>query len=92
MNTELSPRERERLHALIREKLELDSAGYPVELTDTTLVRELPDVDSMKVLRLVGAVELGFRVNLGFEAIPRVHTVRDIETLICESRVQYATR
>ncbi|MGY1898387.1 MULTISPECIES: hypothetical protein [Nocardia] len=44
----------------------------------------------MKLLSLLGAVELGFQVNLGFTAIPQVQTVQDIERLICESRVQYA--
>ncbi|MED7949760.1 hypothetical protein PUR61_10300 [Streptomyces sp. BE20] len=46
----------------------------------------------MKILRLLGAVELDFRVNLGFKAIPQAETVRDIERLICESREQYAAR
>lgn len=88
MDTRLPPREREQLYTLIREKLELGSE----ELGDTTTVAELPGVDSVKVLILVGAVELGFRVNLGFEAIPQVRTVHDIERLICDSREQYAAR
>ncbi|EMD24904.1 acyl carrier protein [Amycolatopsis azurea] len=88
MNTQLMiPQEREQLHSLIREKLECAE-----EIEDTTLVRELPGVDSMKLLRLLGAVELGFQVNLGFEAIPQVQTVRDIEHLICDSRERYASR
>ncbi|MFE4515850.1 hypothetical protein ACFRMQ_16860 [Kitasatospora sp. NPDC056783] len=44
----------------------------------------------MKLFHLLGAVELGFHVNLGFEAIPQAQTVRDIERLICESRAQTA--
>ncbi|WP_116198749.1 acyl carrier protein [Amycolatopsis circi] len=88
MDTRLNPREREQLYYLIREKLELGGA----ELDDTTMVRELPGVDSVKLLSLVGAVELGFQVNLGFEAIPLAQTVHDIEQLICESRERYATR
>ncbi|MEV6874197.1 hypothetical protein [Amycolatopsis sp. NPDC051128] len=39
-----------------------------------------------------GAVELGFHVYLGFEAIPQVQTLQDIERLICESREKYAAR
>ncbi|WP_218020611.1 hypothetical protein [Nocardia beijingensis] len=46
----------------------------------------------MRLLSLLGAVELGFQVNLGFKAIPQVQTVQDIERLICESREQYAVR
>ncbi|MET9265332.1 acyl carrier protein [Amycolatopsis sp. NPDC004079] len=88
MDTRLPPPERAQLYALIREKLELSGA----ELDDTTAVRELPGVDSVKLLSLVGAVELGFQVNLGFEAIPLVRTVHDIEQLVCDSREQYATR
>ncbi|MEV7551873.1 acyl carrier protein [Amycolatopsis sp. NPDC089917] len=90
MSTQLmTPQEREQLHSLIREKLDLGGAE---EIEDTTLVRELPGVDSMKLLGLLGAVELGFQVNLGFEAIPQVRTVRDIEHLICDSRERYASR
>jgi acyl carrier protein len=85
----LDPQERQLLYALIREKLELDGAE---EIGDTTLVRELPGVDSMKLFRLLGAVELGFHVNLGFESIPQVHTVKDIERLICASRAKSAAR
>jgi|SRR5689334_9857895 acyl carrier protein len=92
MNTHLSPQERERLYSLIREKLDLSGAECPEEIKNTTMVRELPGVDSMKLLRLLGAVELGFQVNLGFEAILQVQTVQDIERLICESREQYAAR
>lgn len=90
MNTCLTGRERARLHLLIRETLDLGGAECPEEIKDTTMVRELPGVDSMKLLRLLGQVELGFRVNLGFEAIPQVQTVRDIERLIYASREQYA--
>ncbi|KZB86006.1 acyl carrier protein [Amycolatopsis regifaucium] len=90
MNTCLTGRERARLHSLIRETLDLGGAECPEEIEDTTMVRELPGVDSLKLLRLLGQVELGFRVNLGFEAIPQVQTVRDIERLICASREQYA--
>ncbi|GAA1934759.1 acyl carrier protein [Kitasatospora viridis] len=86
MDTRLSPRERDQLHSLIREKLDTGGAEGPAEIRDTTMVRELPGVDSMMLLRLLGAVELGFEVNLGFQAIPQVETVQDIERLICESR------
>lgn len=72
--------------------MDLSGAERPEEIKDTTVVRELPGVDSMKLLRLLGAVELGFQVNLGFEAIPQVQTVQDIERLICESHEQYAAR
>ncbi|MDX3387403.1 acyl carrier protein [Streptomyces niveiscabiei] len=89
MNTRLTPQEREQLYSLIRAKLDLGSAEG---IEDTTLVGDLPGVDSMKLLRLLGAVELGFRVNLGFEAIRLVRTVRDIERLICASRERYAGR
>ncbi len=92
MPSHLTPLEREQLYALIREKLDLGSADCPEEIRSTTAVMELPGVDSMKLLRLLGAVELGFRVNLGFEAIPRARTVGDVERLICESREQYAGR
>jgi acyl carrier protein len=92
MNTHLNPQEREQLYSLIREKLELSGTEYPEEIQNTTPVRELPGIDSMKLLRLLGAVELGFQVNLGFKAIPQVQTVQDIERLICESREQYAAR
>lgn len=92
MNSELTPQEREQLYLLIREKLDLSGTECPEEIKNTTMVRELPGVDSMKLLRLLGAVELGFRVNLGFEAIPQVQTVQDVERLICESREHYAAR
>lgn len=92
MNTHLTPQEREQLYSLIRETLDLGGAECHEEIKNTTRVRELPGVDSMKLLRLLGAVELGLRVNLGFEAIPQVQTVQDIERLICESRERYAAR
>ncbi|MEU5690811.1 acyl carrier protein [Actinosynnema sp. NPDC020468] len=92
MNTRLDPGEREQLYSLIHEKLDLGGAERPVEIEDTTAVRELPGVDSLKLFGLLGAIELGFRVNLGFEAIPQVQTVRDVERLICESRARYAGR
>lgn len=92
MNTRLTPQEREQLYVLIREKLDLSGTQRPEEITNTTTVSELPGVDSLKLLRLLGAVELGFQVNLGFEALLQVQTVQDIERLICESREQYATR
>lgn len=92
MHSHLTPAERERLYCLIREKLELDGAECPEAIEDTTLVRELPGVDSMKLFRLLGAVELGFQVNLGFESVLQVRTVRDVERLICESRQRYAGR
>jgi acyl carrier protein len=90
MNTHLTPHEREQLYSLIREKLDLSGTECREEIMNTTMVRELPGVDSMKLLSLLGAVELGFQVNLGFKAIPEVQTVQDIERLICESREQYA--
>ncbi|MFJ2770532.1 acyl carrier protein [Streptomyces sp. NPDC087300] len=92
MNAQLSPQERERLYSLVREKLDVSGAESPEDIKNTTMVRELPGVDSMNLLRLLGAVELGFQVNLGFEAIPQVQTVQDIERLICASREQYAGR
>ena len=92
MNTRLTPQEREQLYFLIREKLDLGGAEFPEEIMNTTMVSALPGVDSMKLLRLLGAVELGFQVNLGFEAVVQVQTVQDIERLICESREQYAAR
>ncbi|MEG8178346.1 acyl carrier protein [Nocardia terpenica] len=92
MNTHLTPQEREQLYCLIREKLDLSGADCPEEIDNTTMVRELPGVDSLKLLGLLGAIELGFQVNLGFEAIPQAQTVQDIEQLICQSREQYAAR
>ncbi|MET7357239.1 acyl carrier protein [Streptomyces sp. NPDC005562] len=92
MNTHLSLKEREQLYSLIRETLDSGGAECPGEIESTTMVRELPGVDSMILLRLLGAVELGFRVNLGFEAVIQVQTVRDIERLICASRERYADR
>jgi acyl carrier protein len=92
MNTPLPPREREQLYSLIREKLDLGGAQCPEEIDGTTRVMDLPGVDSMKLFRLLGAVELGFRINLGFEAVLQVQTVQDIERLICESRERYAGR
>ncbi|MEU1055378.1 acyl carrier protein [Streptomyces sp. NPDC005876] len=92
MTTRLTPREQQDLYSLIREKLDLGGAECPEEIENTTMVTELPGVDSMKLFRLLGAVELAFRVNLGFEAILQVRTVRDIERLICESRERYAGR
>ncbi|MFD5134323.1 acyl carrier protein [Streptomyces olindensis] len=92
MNTHLTPQEREQLYSLIREKLDLSGAECPEEIKNTTMVRELTGVDSLKLLRLLGAVELGFQVNLGFEAMTQVQTVQDIERLICESREKYAAR
>jgi acyl carrier protein len=92
MNTHLTPQEREQLHCLIREKLDLGGAECPEEIKNTTVVRELPGVDSMKLLSLLAGVELGFEVNLGFEAVLQVQTVQDVERLICESREQYAAR
>lgn len=86
---ELTPDEKQMLWSLVREKLDVDST---IAVEDTTQVRELPGVDSMKVFRLLGAIEIGFAVNLGFESIPRAHTVRDIEQLICESRAKRARR
>ncbi|MER0243582.1 acyl carrier protein [Streptomyces sp. HSW2009] len=83
---QLPPHERARLYALIHEKLDLGDEDWPDEVNSTTVVRELPGVDSLKLLRLLGAIELDFRVNLGFEAIPQVQTVQDVERLICASR------
>ncbi|MFJ9427780.1 acyl carrier protein [Streptomyces sp. NPDC101249] len=91
-STHLTPQEREQLHSVIREKLDLNGAGCREQVENTTVVRELPGVDSMRLLRLLGAVELGFQVNLGFEAIVQVRTVEDIERLICESRERYGDR
>ncbi|WP_438016861.1 hypothetical protein WMF18_39700 [Sorangium sp. So ce315] len=85
----LNPQEREALYALLRDKLQLDGT---VELADTTVVRELPGVDSMMLFRLLGAVELTFRVHLGFESIPAVQTLRDVERVICKSREEIAAR
>ncbi|SDF97279.1 Acyl carrier protein [Lentzea fradiae] len=87
MNARLTSEERQWLHSLIREKLEL---GREEWIEDTTDVRELPGIDSMKILRLVAGIELGFHVDLGFEAIPEVQTVQDIERLICQARERYA--
>lgn len=78
----LTQTDRESLRSLIQDKLELGS----VALEDTTQLKELYGIDSMKVLRLVSAVERCFSIDLGFESIPQIHTLVDIERLVLEAR------
>jgi acyl carrier protein len=76
------------LRSLISETFELSS----VVIEHTTALIELEGVDSMKVLRLVAAVERSFGIDLGFEAIPQIHTVTDLERLVIEARAAKAAR
>ena len=76
------------LKSLIRETFELNA----VVLDHTTALTELEGIDSMKVLRLVAAVERSFGIDLGFEAIPQIHTIADLERLVIEARATKAAR
>lgn len=73
---------------LIRDNLELPA----LVIDDTTPLTELDGIDSMKVLRMVASIERAFGIDLGFEAIPQIHTMPDLERLVTEARASKAAR
>jgi len=56
----------------------------PAEVTGETPIRSLPNVDSVRILDVILALEKRFDIEIPDEATFRVTTVLDLETLVAD--------
>jgi acyl carrier protein len=54
----------------------------PVEISETTVFRELEDFDSMAIMSIVAYVDEKFEKTMAAEELQKVKTVRDLMELI----------
>jgi acyl carrier protein len=68
------------LCALVRQELRLGDEQLGV----TTKLRELPGVESIKILRIVAKIERAYNLELEDEVVFRVQTIGELATAIRE--------
>ncbi len=60
------------------------------EITDSMLVRELPGIESMKVLRIIAKIERQFDVELSDEVVFNIGTFAELVNAIRDARSEPA--
>lgn len=73
---------REQITAITTEYLATELKISPAEIGDTDVLKELPGIDSMKLLRVVSKLERHWDVEFDDEAIFAVKTVEELVTLV----------
>lgn len=72
------------LHTIIRAEL-----GVPqLELAPDTVIRELPGIESMKVLRIISKIEHQFGVELDDEVVFNIGTFGELTGALDRARVE----
>jgi acyl carrier protein len=82
----LTPEDEATLLSIIRAELESPA----LELSPDTVIRELPGIESMKVLRIISKVERKFGVELDDEVVFNVGTYRDLLGALDRARAEAA--
>lgn len=82
----LTEQEMQELRSIIHRELELEG----VEITDTTLIRELPGIESMKVLRIIAKIERHFDVELSDDVVFNIGTFAELVHALGEARAESA--
>lgn len=83
----LTEEQKQELRAIIYKELNLEG----VELTDATLIRELPGVESMKVLRIIAKIEHHFDVELSDDVVFNIGTFAELVQALSEARSEAAS-
>lgn len=83
----LTDDEKQELRTIICHELNLTG----VEITDTTLIRELPGIESMKVLRMIAKIERHFDLELSDDVVFNIGTFADLTQALSESRSEAAS-
>ncbi len=64
--------------AVVKELLCQELNFEPPEITETTNIRELPDIESIKILRVILSIEERYDVELEDQVVFSVNTIEDI--------------
>lgn len=72
------------LTTIIRTELE----NPALELAPATVIRELPGIESMKVLRIISKIERKFGVELDDEVVFNVGTYGDLVSALDKARTE----
>jgi acyl carrier protein len=80
------PEEQSILHSIIRTEL----GDATLALSPTTVIRELPGIESMKVLRIIAKIERQFGVELDDEVVFNVGTYGDLVGALDKAKAEAA--
>lgn len=83
----ITEEEKQELRAIICNELNLTG----VEITDATLIRELPGIESMKVLRMIAKIERHFDLELSDDVVFNIGTFAELLQALNEARNESAS-
>ncbi len=82
----MAPEEQSILHSIIRTEL-----GDPtLSLQPETVIRELPGIESMKVLRIITKIERQFQIEMDDEVVFNMGTYGDLVSALDKARAEAA--
>jgi acyl carrier protein len=82
----MAPEEQSILHSIIRAEL-----GDPsLSLQPETVIRELPGIESMKVLRIITKIERQFQIEMDDEVVFNMGTYGDLVNALDRARAEAA--
>lgn len=81
----MAPEEQKTLQSIICAEL-----GAAIEFAPETVIRELPGIESMKVLRIITKVERQFGVEMDDEVVFNMGTYGDLVTALDRARAEAA--
>ena len=82
----MAPEEQDILHSIIRAEL-----GDPsLSLQSETVIRELPGIESMKVLRIITKIERQFQIEMDDEVVFNMGTFGDLVSALDRARAEAA--
>lgn len=82
----MAPEEQNVLQAIILSELGVES----IQLETATVIRELPGIESMKVLRIITKIERQFGVEMDDEVVFNLGTYGDLVTALDRARAEAA--
>lgn len=82
----MAPEEQNVLQSIILSELGVES----IQLETATVIRELPGIESMKVLRIITKIERQFGVEMDDEVVFNLGTYGDLVTALDRARAEAA--
>lgn len=82
----MAPEEQNVLQSIILSELGVES----IQLDTATVIRELPGIESMKVLRIITKIERQFGVEMDDEVVFNLGTYGDLVTALDRARAEAA--
>jgi len=77
----MTPDQRE-IESRVKEILCRELKLGPEQVTETTNLRELPGIESIKILRIITFVESHYDIELEDQVIFKIETIRDTATAV----------